>query len=135
MAERALQGTLTFVGFMLSFLAIIYFAIEYVRPISDWTKIAALILGAVSFTYLGLYIQQTMVGGPFFEGPRLRWLRPAIVLYLLALLSVIWADIVFLGLDEFPRPMKVLVTLLAGIGLIIVAARARTRRPEPNEPQ
>lgn len=125
MAERTLRGALTFLGFILSFFAIVYFAVEYVRPISDWTKIVALALAGLSFTYLGLYIQQTTVGAPFFDGPRLRWLRPAVVSYLLALLAVIWADIVFLGLDGFPRPLKVLVTLLVGIGLVIVAARAR----------
>lgn len=134
MAERTLQGALTFLGFVLATFAIVYFAAEFVAPLSEWTKIAALLLAAVAFVYLGVYFQQTAIGVPFFDGPRLRWLRPAVVAWLLGLMSVIWADIVFFGTPGLPRPLKVLATLALGIALIVVAARMR-KAPSSAEPQ
>lgn len=136
MAERTLQGALTFLGFAISILAVFYFAIEYIPDVSEWSQLASLILLALSFAYLGAYLKDTVIGQPFFEGPRLRWLRPPIVLYLLALITGIVAEIRFLGIDDVARPIKILISLLVGIGLIVVVARkkGRTKAPAPAEP-
>lgn len=122
MNENTLQGSLTFLGFAISIIAVVYFAGSYIPDVGDWTQLAALILMGVFFAFLGVYIRSTDVGGPFF-GDALRWLRPTYVLYLLAIISGIVAEIRFLTIDEVARPIKILVSLLIGIGLIVYVAR------------
>jgi len=130
MNERTLQGALTFLGFAISIMAVFYFATTYVfRPdLSEWTRLAALILLGLCFAFLGVYLRDTTLRHPFFAGPRLLWLRPPVVLYLLALFAGITAEAVFLGMDDVDRAVKILVSLLVGIGLIVVVAN-RAKRP------
>ncbi|MFA5944636.1 MAG: hypothetical protein WC876_09245 [Candidatus Thermoplasmatota archaeon] len=128
MKERTLQGALTFLGFAVSVIAVFYFAIEYIPRVSEWTQVAALILLGFCFAFLGVYLRGTSVGQPFFSGPRLQWLRPPVVLYLLAIFSGIVAEVRFLGIDGVPKPVKILASLVLGIGLIVVVAM-RSRRP------
>lgn len=131
MRERTLQGALTFLGFALSVIAVFYFAIEYIPRVSPWTQVAALILLGLAFALLGVYLRATAVGQPFFSGPRLQWLRPPVVLYLLAIFSGIVAEIRFLSIDAVPVPVKILVSLGIGIGLIVaVAQRAGRQGPD-----
>lgn len=135
MEERTLQGSLTFLGFAISVLAVFYFAIEYIPRVSEWTQLAALVLLGLAFAFLGIYLRQTVVGEPFFSGPRLQWLRPPVVLYLLAIFSGIVAEIRFLTIGDVAVPLKILVSLAIGIGLIVAVARrsgrdAKTDRPE-----
>lgn len=131
MQERTLQGALTFLGFAISVIAVFYFAIEYIPRVSEWTQFVALILLGITFAFLGVYIRGTAVGGPFFAAPRLGWLRPAYVLYLLAIFSGIVAEIRFLSIDDVPRPVKILLSLLVGVGLILwVAWRTGKEKPE-----
>jgi hypothetical protein len=124
-SERTLSGALTFLGFAISILAVFYFAIEYIPQVSQWSQLASLIFLALAFAYLGFYLKSTVIGQPFFDGPRLRWLRPPVVLYLLALITGIVAEIRFLGIDDVPRPLKILISLVIGIGLIVVVARRK----------
>jgi hypothetical protein len=131
--DRQLQGYLTFFGFAISVLAVFYFAIEFIPRVSQWTQLAALVLMGLNFAFLGVYLAQTAIGEPFFPGPRLRWLRPAVVLYLMALVAGIAAEIRFLRIDDVAVPLKILVSLLIGIALILVAARRRSHGPaEPS---
>lgn len=123
MRERTLQGSLTFLGFIISVLAVFYFAVEYMPQVSDWTRVAALILIAMTFGYLGVYIRQSTIGEPFFEGPRLRWLRPAVVMYLSAIVAAVSAQIAFLNIDDLSQPLKILISLVIGIGLVVFVAR------------
>jgi hypothetical protein len=127
MEGRTLQGALTFLGFAISVIAVLYFAIVYIARVSDWTQFAALVLLAFTFAFLGVYVRGTSVGGPFF-GTRLVWLQPAYVLYLLAIFSAIVAEIRFLNIDSVPRPLKILASLVIGIGLILVVAWEVKRR-------
>lgn len=131
MNERTLQGALTFLGFAISTMAVFYFASEYVfRPaVSDWVRLAALILLGLGFAFLGVHLRATTLGQPFFAGPRLAWLRPPVVLYLLALFAGIAAEAVFLGMEQVDRAVKVLASLLVGVGLIV--AVARRSKPAP----
>lgn len=133
MGERTLQGALTFLGFAISVLAVFYFAVEYIPRVSEWSQLASLIFLGLFFAYLGVYLRFTFFGEPFFEGPRLRWLRPPIVLYLLALISGIVAEIRFLSIDDVPRPLKILISLVVGIGLIVLVARDRIGWPRPRK--
>ena len=135
MRERTLQGALTFLGFALSVIAVFYFAIEYIPRVSEWTQVASLILLGLSFAYLGVYLRGTSVGQPFFSGPRLQWLRPPVVLYLLAIFSGIVAEIRFLSIDGVPKPLKILVSLGIGVGLIVLVARRAARKPAAEAPE
>ena len=128
MRERTLQGALTFLGFALSVIAVFYFAIEYIPRVSEWTQVLALILLGLAFALLGVFLRGTSVGQPFFTGPRLQWLRPPVVLYLLAIFSGIVAEIRFLSVDGVPKPVKILVSLAIGIGLIVFVAQRAGRR-------
>lgn len=128
MNDRTLHGALTFLGFAISIMAVFYFATVYVfrSDVSDWTRLAALVLLGLCFAFLGTYLRDTTLGQPFFAGPRLTWLRPPVVLYLLALFAGVAAEGVFLGMGEVDRAVKVLASLLVGVGLIVfVARRAR----------
>jgi hypothetical protein len=132
MNERTLQGALTFLGFAISIMAVFYFASTYVfRPdVSEWTRLAALVLLGLCFAFLGLYLRDTTLGQPFFAGPGLAWLRPPVVMYLLALFAGIAAEAVFLGMANVDRAVKILVSLLVGVGLIVlVARRSKTATP------
>jgi uncharacterized membrane protein len=134
MNERALQGALTFLGFAISIMAVFYFASTYVfrYDVSEWTRLAALILLGLCFAFLGAYLRDTTLGHPFFAGPRLAWLRPPVVMYLLALFAGIAAETVFLTMDDVDRAVKILVSLLVGIGLIVgVARRSKPAAPPP----
>lgn len=125
MNERTLQGSLTFLGFMISIIAVIYFAGSYIPDVGAWTQLGALILMGLFFAYLGVYIRSTDVGGPFF-GEKLVWLRPTYVLYLLAIISGIVAEIRFLTIDDVARPIKILLSLAIGVGLIVFVAKRST---------
>lgn len=136
MKERTLHGSLTFLGFIISVLAVFYFAIEYIPLVSDWTRIAALVLLALMFGFLGVYMRHTVLSEPFFTGPRLSWLRPAVVMYLSAIIAAISAEIAFLsGLPEVDRSLKILVSLVVGVGMIVLVARRRSQpEDEATEP-
>ena len=129
MKERTLQGALTFLGFVISLMAIFYFAVSYWRDISEWTRLAALALLGLAFAFLGVYLRDTFIGQPFFTGHRLSWLRPTNVLYLSALFCGIVDEIVFLNMDQVARPLKVLASLVVGVGLVVaVALRGKDRK-------
>jgi H+/Cl- antiporter ClcA len=114
-------------------MAVFYFAFEYVfRPDStEWTRLAALALLGLCFAFLGVYLRDTTLGQPFFAGPRLAWLRPPVVMYLLALFAGIASEAVFLGMDDVDRAVKILASLLVGVGLIILVARRGTQPAPP----
>jgi RsiW-degrading membrane proteinase PrsW (M82 family) len=134
MQERSLQGALTFLGFAISLLAVFYFGVTYLRNVNDWTRLAALVLLALTFAFLAIWVRGTSVGQPFFPGPRLAWLRPATVLHLASLFCGIVAEIFFLGIDDLADPVKVLVSLVVGIGLVVGVARMRPRPPKAPTP-
>lgn len=123
MNEKTLQGSLTFLGFAISIMAVFYFGVTYLRQVSEYTRLAALVLLGLTFAFLGVYLRDTTLGEPFFPGPRLGWLRPPVVMYLSALFCGIVAEIVFLNIDAIADPLKILVSLLVGVGLIVVVAR------------
>jgi len=126
MSERNVHGILTFSGFMISVLTIFYFATEYIPPLSPWSRIAALVLLAVAFAAFAFYVQSTSVGGPFFDVDHMRWLRPSNMFYLLAVVAIVIADGLFIfDIEDLARPLKVLVSLGIGVGLVFFAARMR----------
>lgn len=123
--QRNMEGALTFVGFAISVLAILYFSFEYIPEVSPWSQVAALLLLAVSFWAFARYVNATVVGEPFFGGPRLSWLRPANIFNLLAIIAAIVADMAFFDVPRIDTPVKVLVSLAVGVAIVIVAAKRR----------
>ncbi len=126
MKERILQGSLTFLGFAISIIAVFYFAGVYLPDVSEWTRLVALVLLSSFFAFMGVYLRGTEIGEPFF-GDHLRWLRPTYVLYLCSVGSAISAEVVFLAINGVETPVKVLVSLLIGVGLIIAVAMTQRR--------
>lgn len=127
MQERTLQGALTLLGFIVSIMAVFYFAMQYLPAVSEWTRLGALVLLGVAFAFLGVYLRQTSIGGPFFQVSWLLWLSPPVVLYLLAIVCGIAAEAVFLSIDDLQQPVKILVSLLVGVGLIVFVAQRRRK--------
>lgn len=133
MKEQTLQGALTFLGFAISVIAVFYFAVVYIPRVSEWTQLAALILLGIAFAFLGIFLRDTIVGGPFF-GDRMPWLRPPYVMYLLAIFSGIVAEIRFLNIDSVPTPLKILISLVIGVGLIVWVAMRQARHAKTATP-
>lgn len=133
MEQRDLQGYLTFFGFAISVLAVFYFAIEFLPEVSPWTQLAALVLLGICFAFLGVYLRHTTIGEPFFPGPRMGWLRPPVVLYLMALIAGVAAEIRFLAIDDVDRSLKIFVSLIIGLALIFWASRWR-KKEEDEDP-
>lgn len=123
MKERTLDGALTFLGFIISIFAVFYFAGAFLPDVSRWTQLAALILLGFCFAFLGIWIRGHDIGRPFFDGDNLRWLRPAVVLYLLAVIAGVAAEVRFLTIGDIPQELRVLISLIVGIGLIVFVAR------------
>lgn len=128
MAEKTLQGALTFLGFAIAILGVLYFSFEFIPEVSEWTQLAALILLALTYAFLGVWIKETVVGGPFFEGDKLQWLRPAVVMYLLALGTGIAATVRFLTIPDVDRNLKVLITIVVGVGIIVFVAMTMKKK-------
>lgn len=131
MNERTLQGSLTFLGFAISIMAVFYFGVTYLRDVSEYTRLGAMVLLGLCFAFLGVYLKGTTIGQPFFDGPRLAWLRPPVVMYLSALFCGIVAEIVFLNIDGLATPIKILVSLAVGIGLIVAVAQRAKKHASP----
>jgi hypothetical protein len=127
MNEKILQGALTFLGFAISIIAVFYFAGVYLPDVSQWTRMASLILLGLFFAFMGVYLRGMEIGEPFF-GDHLKWLRPTYVLYLCSVGSSISAEVVFLGIPQVPTPLKVLASLLIGVGLILFVSLGQKMR-------
>ncbi len=130
MKDETLQGALTFLGFIISVLAVFYFAIEFIPRVGDWSQLAALVLLAGCFGFLAAFLKQTVIGGPFFDA--LPWLHPPGVMVLLAIIAGVTAEIRFLAIDVLSREVKILVSLVLGIGIILAVAMTR-RAPATSE--
>lgn len=115
------RNVMVILGIVLSAIAIIYLATEFLERISQWGRVLSLVLATVMLVSLGRHFEG--------EGPRAEepsgwsWLRVSTAFYLLGLLAALTAVVVFLTLDDLDPVVKALATLAAGIGLILVAAR------------
>lgn len=123
--RRALhtRNVLILVGILITSAGIIYFATEFIDRISEWGRLASMVLLAVFFVSLGIHFEQQGEGGEVSARHAWRWLRVGSALFILGIVSAFIAAIVFLSMDDIDRVFKVLVTIAVGLGLILFAAR------------
>lgn len=123
------RNLLILVGIAITSIGLIYFSTEFIDRISDWGRLSSMLLLTILFVSLGAHFE---AGPEAHDASALggwRWLRVTTALYVLGLVASIVAVIVFLGMEEVDRILKVLVTILFGLGLILVAARRYGLRP------
>lgn len=123
------RNLLVLVGILVTSIGLIYFSTEFVDRISDWGRLASMVLLTVLFVALGAHFET----GPEARGAPAAgawpWLRVTTALYVLGLVSSVVAVFVFLTMEGVDRMLKVLITILLGLGLILVAARRYGLRP------
>jgi predicted Na+-dependent transporter len=124
-----LRNVLTLVGIVVTTLGVVFFATEFVDVISDWGRVISLVLLGVMFVALGVHFEQTSEGAAVASHSGWRWLKVNNALYILGAIAAFAAVIAFFAIDELARLWKVAVTIVLGLGLILVAARRLDRRP------
>lgn len=120
-----MRNLLILVGILVTSIGLIYFATEFIDRISDWGRLASMVLLAILFVALGAHFETA----PDAHDAAWPWLRVTTALYVLGLVASVVAVFVFLTIDEVDRMLKVLLTILFGLGLILLAARRYGLRP------
>ena len=123
------RNLLILVGIAITSIGLIYFSTEFIDRISDWGRLASMLLLTVLFVALGAHFEAGPEPHDAATPNGWRWLRVTTALYVLGLVSSIVAVFVFLTMEEVDRMLKVLITILFGLGLILVAARRYGLRP------
>ncbi len=117
-----LRNVLTLLGIVITTGGMIYFATEFVDVISDWGRVLSLTLLGVMFVALGVHFEQTGASDVTTRSGW-RWLKVNNALYILGAVSAFAGVIAFFSIDALDRLYKVAVTVVLGLGLILVAAR------------
>lgn len=123
-----LRNVLTLLGIVVTTLGIVFFAMEFVDVISEWGRVASLVLLGVMFVALGVHFEQTAQGAAVASHTGWRWLKVNNALYVLAAIAAFAAVIAFFAIEDLDRLWKVGVTIALGLGLILVAAWRLDRR-------
>jgi len=123
----SVRNLLLLIGIAVTSIGLVYFATEFVDRISDWGRFLAMVLLTVLFVALGAHFESGPEAGA--AAGAWPWLRATTALYVLGLVSAVVGVFVFLTMDAVDRAVKVLATLLLGLGLILVAARRYGARP------
>lgn len=117
-----LRNVILFLGVIITTVGLIYFATAFSDLISDWGRVASLVLLTVIYVSLGLHFAQNVDDDALIDRPGWKWVRVATALYILGLVAAFSAVISFLVIDELSRITKVIVTILFGLFLIVYAA-------------
>lgn len=117
------RNVLVLLGIVITTVGLGYFAFEFSDVISDWGRVLDLVLLAVIFVALGVHLEKHGDASEAIERTGWRWLKGTNALYVLGAVSAFGAVVAFLAVDDLHRLVKVLVTLVLGLGLILVAAR------------
>lgn len=117
-----LRNVLTLLGIVITTAGMVYFAVEFVDVISDWGRVAALVLLGVMFVALGVHFEQAGAA-EVTSRSGWRWLKVNNALYILGAVSAFAAVVSFFAIDELDRLYKVAATIVLGLGLILLAAR------------
>lgn len=123
------RNLLVLVGIAITSIGLVYFSTEFIDRISDWGRLASMALLTIVFVALGAHFEAAPGADDHAAADGWRWLRITSALYILGLVSAIVAVMVFLLMDEVDRIVKVLLTILLGLGLILLAARRYGVRP------
>lgn len=110
-------------GVIITAVALIYLATEFLEQISQWGRVLSLVLLTSMLVSLGRHFEEAGEETALLDTSGFRWLRVTTAFYILGLLAALTAVIVFLTLDDLDPIVKVLATLVVGVGLILVAAR------------
>lgn len=124
-----LRNVILFLGVIITTVGLIYFATAFSDLISDWGRVASLILLTVIYVSLGLHFAQN-VDDALIDRPGWKWVRVATALYILGLVAAFSAVISFLVIDDLSRIVKVFVTILFGLFLIVYAASRFQNKPK-----
>lgn len=118
-----LRNILLLLGIILTGTGIVFFATTFIERLSDWGRVAALLLLAVVVIALGRHFETTERSAVLIEKKGWRWLRVPTTLYLLGLLATFTGAIVFFGIDSVGRLVKAGVAIGVGLGVILFTAR------------
>lgn len=127
------RNMLILIGIVVASIGIIYFATVFIDRISEWGRLASTVLLVIVFVSLGLHFEAAE-DAPHDLRSGWEWLRITTALYVLGLLSALVAVVVFLGMEQVDRVIKVLATILVGLGLILVAGKRYGLRPPAARP-
>jgi uncharacterized membrane protein YkvI len=110
-------------GVVITAVAVLYLATEFLERISQWGRVLSLVLLTVMLTSLGRHFEGAGEENELVDRSGWRWLRVTTAFYALGILSALTAVVVFLGIDDLDPVIKALVALAIGVGLILAAAR------------
>lgn len=123
------RNVLVLLGIVVTTMGLVYFGTEFLDIISDWGRFGSLVLLGIIFVSLGVHFEQSGDATELVERHGWRWLRVTNALYILGAVSAFASVIAFFAVDDVDRVVKVLVTIFAGLGLILFAAkRIQVRR-------
>lgn len=117
-----LRNVLLLVGVVIASIGTIYAASELSDRLSDWGRLAGLLLLSVVYGSLGHHFETTGHSGLIVDKKGWRWLRVTSALYVLSILGVAVSIFVFLGIDTIDRLVKTAVVIGVGLLLILFAA-------------
>jgi hypothetical protein len=118
-----MRNVLILLGIVVTSLGMIFFATEFIESLSDWGRVASLVLLTIIFVSLGVYFEVAPQSDELVDKSGWRWLRVTTALYILAVVAAFASVIVFLTIEQLDRLVKVSVTMVLGLALILVASR------------
>lgn len=124
-----MRNVVILLGVIVTAVGVVYLATELLDRISEWGRVASLILLTVMLVALGRHFETSADDTGVVDRAGWRWLRVTTAFYVLGLLASLTAVVVFLGIDDIEPVIKALVVLTVGIGLLLGAARRL--KPQP----
>lgn len=125
------RNVLVLLGIIVTSAAIIYFATEFGRELSEWGRVIDLLLLSVVFISLGVDAATRGDATELVEKGGWRWLRVTNALYIIGAIAAFGTVIVFFGVGTIRPVFKVLIALAIGLALIMVAAWRFGGKPKP----
>lgn len=117
-----LRNVLVLLGIVVTTASLLYFSFEFADLVSEWGRVASLVLLGVIFVALGVHFEQAGESEALSRSGW-RWLKVTNALYVLGAVAAFASVVAFFAIQDLDRVWKVLVTLVIGLGLILAAAR------------
>lgn len=127
-----LRNVLVLIGILVAGIGIVFFATEFIDRISEWGRLASLVLLAVMCTALARHFEHEEAGSQLVARRGWRWLRVTTALYLLGLTAALAAVIVFMGIEAIDRLIRVAIAIVLGLAIVVFGAR-RAEAPPAEE--
>lgn len=116
------RNTVVLMGIVVTTIGLVYFATEFADLVSEWGRVIDFALLTVIYVALGFHFAALESGTELVHARGWKWLRTTTAFYILGLVGGGATVIAFLSVDAIPRPLKLLVVVGLGLGLILVAA-------------